>query len=81
MKFINMPIFILSLCIGIFISYITLPKRTVIFVYPTPDNIGELQYKDDSDACFGYSSHVVDCPTDTDKIREYPIQKHTIKKD
>ena len=77
MKFINVPIFLSSLCIGIFISYITAPKRTVILVYPTPDNIEEIQYKDDSESCFGYSSHAVDCPSDINKIREYPIQKHT----
>ena len=36
MKFINVPIFIISLAIGLFICYITTSKTEVIFVYPTP---------------------------------------------
>ena len=46
MKFINVPIFIISLAIGLFICYITTSKTEVIFVYTTPDNIDKILYKD-----------------------------------
>ena len=36
MKFISVPIFILSLAIGLFVVYITAPKAQVIYVYPNP---------------------------------------------
>lgn len=74
MKFINVPVFIASLCIGLFISYISLPSLHTVFVYPTPDNINKIQYKDDSGTCFGFTSHKVKCPTDKKLIREYPVQ-------
>lgn len=79
MKFINIPLFIVSLCIGLFISYITTPSPHMVFVYPTPENLDKIQYKDESGTCFGFTSHHVKCPSDKRKIRQYPIQ--TIRKD
>ena len=79
MKFISITVFIFSLCIGLFISYITIPNPHVIYVYPNPDNMNKIQYKDEAGTCFGFTSHHVKCPTDKRNIREYPVQ--TIKKD
>lgn len=75
MKFINVPIFIISLAIGLFFSYITTPLPEVILVYPTPDNINSIQYQDEGDNCFGFTSEEVKCPKDQTQIREYPIQE------
>jgi len=74
MKFINIPLFIFSLSIGIFIAYITTPPKNIIFVYPTPDNEDQIQYKDSSGTCFKFTSNEISCPTDKSKIREYPMQ-------
>ena len=74
MKFINVPVFITSLCIGIFLSYISLPRPQVVFVYPTPENIDKIQYRDETGTCFSFSSHFVKCPANTKQIREYPVQ-------
>jgi len=74
MKFISVPVFIVSLCIGLFISYATLPSPHIVFVYPTPENLDEIQYKDETGTCFGFTSHQVKCPKDKKQIREYPIQ-------
>ena len=41
-KMINLPIFIISLAIGIFVTYITIPSTQRIVVYPNPDNIDKL---------------------------------------
>ena len=44
MKFISVPVFIISLTIGLFLAYITAPNPGVIYVYPNPDNIDKIQY-------------------------------------
>ena len=75
MKFINIPVFIVSLAIGIFLVYITNPGPDIIYVYPNPDNIDKIQYKDKSGSCFGFTSQQVQCPSDERQIRKYPVQE------
>ena len=74
MKFVNIPIFLLSLTIGLFYTYITAPRPNVIFVYPTPENINQIQYKDEGGTCFGFDAQEISCPRDDKQIRQYPIQ-------
>ena len=38
MKFISIPVFIVSLAIGIFVVYISQPPTQIIYVYPNPEN-------------------------------------------
>ena len=73
-KIINLHIFIISLAVGIFVTYITIPTTQKIMVYPNPDNIDKIQYKDKADNCFSFSSKEVKCPSDITKIRSYDIQ-------
>ena len=75
MKFINIPAFIISLAIGIFLVYIGNPRPSIIYVYPTPDNVNEIQYKDRSGTCFGFEANQVSCPANKKLVREYPIQE------
>ena len=56
MKFINVPIFIVSLAIGLFVAYITMPSTQVIYVYPNPENEDKISYKDKADNCFHFKS-------------------------
>ena len=51
---ISLPIFIVSLAVGLFYVYISVPKPKVIYVYPTPDNIRNFQFKDHADNCFSF---------------------------
>jgi hypothetical protein len=74
MKFISFPIFLVSLAIGLFIVYISLPKMKIIYVYPTPDNEDKITYQDKADNCFHFKSIEIDCPKDETKIRSYNIQ-------
>ena len=62
MKFINFPIFLVSLAIGIFVVYISMPPTQVIYVYPTPDNEDRITYKDKADNCFHFKSIEIECP-------------------
>ncbi len=74
MKFINVPLFIASLAIGLFVVYISIPSTQIIYVYPNPDNEDKISYKDKADNCFNFKSKLVECPTDVSKIRSYNIQ-------
>jgi len=73
MKFINLPLFIISLSIGLFVNYITDPNTKTVFVYPTPDNYHQLQYKGKDDTCFGFTPKEVKCPTDEKDIEPYAV--------
>jgi len=73
-KYIDVPIFIVSLVLGLLIMYYTMPDLRKIYVYPTPDNVDLLQYKDKAGNCFSYKEQVVSCPTNPNKIAKIPVQ-------
>ena len=81
MKLVNIPLFIVSLSFGLFLVYITSPRPDIIYVYPTPDNLNKIQYKDYADNCYGFKSKQVTCPSDKKLIRKYPTQEkqHNLK--
>jgi len=74
MKFINVPVLIIALSIGLFFSYVIKPNTDIIYVYPTPENIDKIQYKDNGDNCFSFISEKLKCPSNKAKIRQYPVQ-------
>ncbi len=74
MKFLNVPIFILSLAAGLFIVYLTSDRPDIIHVYPTPDNAVKVQYKDRSGTCFSFKPEEVPCPSDESLITGHPVQ-------
>ena len=73
-KYIDLKIFIISLALGLLFVYLWRPKEKVIYVYPTPDNVDKLVYKDKVDNCFKFTAHEVKCPSDTNKIKDIPLQ-------
>jgi len=75
MKFINVRVFIASLLIGLIAVYIYVPEMRRIYVYPTPDNINRILYKDKADNCFSLESKEIKCPSDSSKITTIPVQK------
>ncbi len=64
-KFVNIPVFIASLALGLFFVYVYVPDSKTIYVYPTPQNVSEMQYKDIVGNCYHYVEQQVDCPSDT----------------
>ena len=72
-KFISLPIFLVSLAVGFFFVYLSTPQPTIIYVYPTPDNLKKIEYKDKADNCFQFNSTMIDCPLNK-KIKTIPVQ-------
>lgn len=73
LKYINIPVFIISLAVGIFFVYLFVPDNRTIYVYPTPDNVDIVQYKDTVGNCFYFKQEKVKCPKDSE-IKTIPPQ-------
>ena len=68
LKFINIPVFISSLAIGLFFVYIYQTDKRVVYVYPKPDNVDYIQYKDVTGTCFKAAQESVKCSSNAIKI-------------
>lgn len=73
-KYINIPVFCVSLLLGIIAVYYTVPDTRTVYVYPTPENIHMLQYKDKTDTCFAFHQKEVPCPKNPEEIAKIPVQ-------
>jgi hypothetical protein len=73
-KYINIPVFIISLVLGMIAVYMTVPDTRMVYVYPTPENIDMLQYRDKTDTCFSFVQTEVKCPKDPKDISKIPVQ-------
>jgi len=74
MKFVSIPVFLISLSFGLFLTYITNPPVRTILVFPTPDNVDELVFRDNSQNCFSFTAKEVKCPANSDEISSYDVQ-------
>lgn len=70
-KYISFPFFILSLAVGLFYVYVSTPPPKIIHVYPTPENINNILYKDKVDNCYKFNYKEVKCPLNPSLI---PVQ-------
>jgi hypothetical protein len=73
-KYINIPVFIISFAIGILFVYLYQPDKRVVYVYPTPESVDLLQYRDATGNCFHFKQTEVKCPADS-KIAKLPAQE------
>lgn len=69
--FINIPVFLISLFIGIILVYFTAPDAKIVIVYPTDDNKHLFQFRDKTNNCFQLNQKKVKCKYDIEQI---PIQ-------
>ena len=72
-SYIHFPIFLISLILGLFAVYITMPDTKKIYVYPTPENVDILQYRDKTKTCFSLKQTEVKCPSES-MISKIPMQ-------
>lgn len=73
-KFISVKVFLVSLSIGLLFAYLSTPPPTIIHVYPTPDNVNEMEYIDKANNCFKFDAKEVKCPSDDSLIKKIPVQ-------
>jgi hypothetical protein len=73
LKYINPYAFISSFIIGLYLVYWISPSKNKVYVYPTPDNAGQIEYVDDVGNCFEFkATRLKECPHEED--REHPIK-------
>ena len=72
-KYINVKVFVVSLIMGLIVTYMTAPPQQAIYVYPNEENSGSVQFKDITGTCFAFEPVAQDCPGDAD-ISTVPMQ-------
>ena len=71
MRYISLPVFLISLAFGLFFVYVYGEDLKPIYVYPNPENINKILYQDKADNCFQLKQTIVKCSNDAEEI---PIQ-------
>jgi hypothetical protein len=74
LNYISIPVFLASFAIGLFFVYVLGPEMQKIYIYPSPETVNKVLFKDKANNCFHFQEEVVDCPTDISKISSIPIQ-------
>ena len=74
MKLFSIPIIIISFIVGLGFVHFTAPPSRIVLVYPTPDNINSIQFKDATDNCYSFQDNIIECPRDESKIHQIPVQ-------
>ena len=74
MKLFSFPVFLISFAIGILIVYLTSPPPRPIMVYPTPENVSELLYRDQASQCYRFMPKEVKCSSKSKTMSQIPPQ-------
>jgi len=74
LNYISLPVFLISFAVGIFFIYILGPEMKTIMIYPSPENVDKILFKDKADNCFSFEETEVECPRDDSLISQIPIQ-------
>ena len=74
LNYISIPVFLVSFAVGVFFVYILGPEIKTVYIYPTPENVDKILFKDKADNCFRFEEQVVDCPKDKSLISNIPMQ-------
>jgi len=74
LNLISVPVFLISFAVGLFFVYILGPEMKTIFIYPTPENIDRILFKDKAENCFSFQEEIVDCQKDESLITKIPIK-------
>lgn len=73
-NFINLYAFIISFAVGFFFVYIYGADMKTIFIYPSPENVDKILFKDNADNCFSFEPIEIPCPKNKSLINEIPPQ-------
>ena len=72
-KYIEPFPFFIALFFGLMMCYIMTPPPKIVYKHPTPENVNDLIYKDNSDNCYKYEVDEVTCPKNKNEIIDHPI--------
>lgn len=61
-RFIHWPVFWASFVAGLVGVWLLGPETERVEVYPTPDNVDRLMYRDKANACLRFEERRVPCP-------------------
>ena len=74
LKYISIPVFLISFALGLFFVYIYGSDLTPVYIYPSPQSVENVIFQDKSENCFAYKGTEVPCPKDESKIKVVPMQ-------
>lgn len=74
LNYISVPVFLISFAVGLFFVYVLGPEIKTIYIYPSPENVDKVLFKDKADNCFYFDEQKVDCPENESLISTIPIQ-------
>jgi hypothetical protein len=74
LNYISLPIFLISFAIGLLFVYLMGPDMKTIYIYPSPENVDKVLFRDKADNCFYFEEENVECPKDENLISKIPIQ-------
>jgi len=74
LEYISFRIFMISFAIGLFFVYIYGPEMKTIYIYPSPENIDKVIFKDKADNCFSFQANEVECPKNESILSKIPLQ-------
>jgi hypothetical protein len=73
-EYISFPIFFISFAVGLLFIYLIGPEIKTIYIYPSPENVDKVLFKDKADNCFYFEPESIECPKDENLISKIPIQ-------
>lgn len=74
LNYISLPIFLISFAVGLFFIYLMGPEIKTVYIYPSPENVDKVLFKDKADNCFYFEPESVQCPKDQNLISKIPMQ-------
>jgi hypothetical protein len=74
-NYISLPIFLISFSVGLFFVYILGAETKSIYIYPSPQNYMNTQYKDNAKQCFEFKPVKTECPLNPFSVKSVPVQQ------